>query len=239
MTNSERRISRQRPFLPPPGETKADWWIVAEVAKRLGYQGFDWDGPAAVFREHAALSAFENQGSRDFDLGGLAALDDAGFDALTPVQWPVRDASDLGDKRFFAEGGFFTPDRKGRFIAPAPVHLSETATEAFPLLLNTGRIRDQWHTMTRTADHQGLPCILWNPSLRSIQDDAARFQLESNHHARVRSAHGEALLAVKLDDGLLPERSSLPSIGLMQRQAMPASGGLFSPMLTPFPASPT
>src|ERR1700731_1535463 len=83
VTNSERRISRQRAFLEPPGETKPDWWIVSEVAKRLGFAAaFDFNSAADVFREHAALSGFENNGSRDFDIGALQSFSDDGFDAV-------------------------------------------------------------------------------------------------------------------------------------------------------------
>src|SRR6266852_5720159 len=111
VTNSERRISRQRAFLKPPGETKPDWWMVGEVAKRLGFgAAFNFSSAADIFREHAALSAFENNGSRDFDIGALQSLSDDAFDALAPVLWPIR----LGDiepqQRFFADGGFFTND---------------------------------------------------------------------------------------------------------------------------------
>src|SRR5271155_4804012 len=118
VTNSERRISRQRAFITPPGEAKADWWIVAEVAKRLGFgAAFDFKSAAAIFREHAALSAFENNGSRDFDIGGLSELNDDAFDAMKPVLWPHR-TDETGQQRFFAGGEFFTNDRKGRFVAP-------------------------------------------------------------------------------------------------------------------------
>src|ERR1700677_999956 len=80
VTNSERRISRQRAFLEPPGEDKPDWWIVSEVAKRLGLDAvFPFTSAAEVSREHAALSAFENSGSRDFDIGALTALSDEAF----------------------------------------------------------------------------------------------------------------------------------------------------------------
>ena len=80
VTNSERRISRQRAFLSAPGEARPDWWIVGEVAKRLGFgAAFDFNSAADIFREHAALSAFENDGSRDFDIGGLKSLSDEAF----------------------------------------------------------------------------------------------------------------------------------------------------------------
>src|SRR5882757_2412391 len=94
VTNSERRISRQRPFLAPPGEAKPDWWIVTEVARRLGFgAAFDFNSAAEVFREHAALSAFENGGSRDFDIGALQSLSDEAFDTMTPVLWPAREGA--------------------------------------------------------------------------------------------------------------------------------------------------
>src|SRR5215216_6716821 len=105
VTNSERRISRQRAFLNSPGEAKADWWILSEVAKRLGFgAAFEFNSAADIFREHAALSAFENDGIRDFDIGALQSLSDEAFDAMAPVQWPMRQDAPP-QKRFFAEGG--------------------------------------------------------------------------------------------------------------------------------------
>src|SRR5690606_1239318 len=116
VTNSERVISRQRAFLPAPGDARADWWIVSEVAKRIGAgDAFPYRGPAAIFREHAALSAFENGGMRDFDLGALAAISDEEYARLAPVRWPCAAAPASG-KRFFAAGGYFTPDRRARFV---------------------------------------------------------------------------------------------------------------------------
>src|ERR1700722_20130979 len=147
VTNSERRISRQRPFLPVPGETRPDWWIVNEVGRRLGFgAAFDYSSAADVFREHAALSAFENNGGRDFDIGALASLSDDAFDAMPPVLWPAREAMPP-QARFFGEGGFFANDRKARFVAPDIPSLRTETTAGRPLRLNTGRIRDQWHTM--------------------------------------------------------------------------------------------
>src|SRR4051795_10466391 len=97
VTNSERRVSRQRAFLDAPGEAKPDWWIVAEVARRLGFgAAFGFASAADVFREHAVLSAFENSGDRDFDIGALQGLSDQAFDELDPVQWPVRSGETEG-----------------------------------------------------------------------------------------------------------------------------------------------
>src|SRR5690349_17782635 len=92
VTNSERRISRQRAFLPAPGEARPDWWMLSEVARRLGFaNAFDYTSAADIFREHAALSAFENNGNRDFDIGALKAVSNEGFDQMAPVQWPIRE----------------------------------------------------------------------------------------------------------------------------------------------------
>ena len=83
VTNSERRISRQRAFLDAPGESKPDWWILGEIAKRLGFgNAFAFQSAADVFREHALLSGFENEGKRGFDIGGLAQMSDDEFDEL-------------------------------------------------------------------------------------------------------------------------------------------------------------
>jgi assimilatory nitrate reductase catalytic subunit len=152
VTNSERCVSRQRPFMPLPGEAKPDWWIVTEVARRLGFaSAFPYRSAADVFREHAALSAFENDGSRDFDLGGLADLSNTDFDRLAPVQWPLPAGRTADARRFFANGSFYTPDRKAKFIAPEKPTPREALSQQFPFRLNTGRVRDQWHTMTRTG----------------------------------------------------------------------------------------
>ena len=96
VTNSERCISRQRSFLTAPGEAKPDWWILSQVAQRLGFgDAFAWQHPADIFREHASLSGFENAGERAFDISGLAQLSNEQWDAMRPIQWPVNAASGL------------------------------------------------------------------------------------------------------------------------------------------------
>ena len=198
VTNSERRISRQRPFLAPPGEARPDWWILSRVAGRLGFgNDFGWRTAGEVFREHAALSAFENDGARDFDIGALAELDGPAYDDLEPTQWPARKGAAGGETRFFAEGGFFTPDRRARFVA---VELAAATDAARPLRLNTGRIRDQWHTMTRTGKSPRLASHLPEPFLEISPADALRAGLADGGFARVTSAHGEAVLRVRLDE---------------------------------------
>ena len=204
VTNSERRISRQRPFRPAPGEARPDWWMLAEVGKRMGWAtAFTYDAPAAVFREHAALSGFENAGTRGFDIGGLAELSDAGYDALAPVAWPVPAVGSRGG-RLFAEGGFFTADRKARFVPVRYRPPVAVADADFPFLLNTGRIRDQWHTMTRTGLVPRLMSHLDEPRLALHPDDAARLNLDAGDLVRVKTAQGAAVLRAEPSEDQRP-----------------------------------
>lgn len=152
VTNSERRISRQRGLLKPAGESRHDWQALCAVAAKMGFaEHFDYQHPAEIFDEHARLTAFENHGDRALDLGGLSGLTTAEYDNFRPVQWPVPEKTVAGATRLFADGAFFTADKKARFIAISPRLPEQQTTTAFPFVLNTGRSRDQWHTMTRTG----------------------------------------------------------------------------------------
>jgi assimilatory nitrate reductase catalytic subunit len=201
VTNSERRISRQRSFLKLPGEAKADWWIVTQVAQRLGFaDAFKFTCAADVFREHAALSAFENNGTRDFDIGALAAISDTEFNALVPVQWPARAGAPLDDTRFFADGKFYTPDGKAKMLAPEMPRPQAPVTQEFPFRLNTGRIRDQWHTMTRTGLSPRLGAHLPEPFVEVHPDDAVAHGLTPGGFARVSSPYGACVLKVVITE---------------------------------------
>ncbi|HXW71919.1 MAG TPA: molybdopterin-dependent oxidoreductase [Methylocella sp.] len=199
VTNSERCVSRQRAFRGAPGEARADWWMFAEVARRMGWQKeFSYAGPAAIFREHAALSAFENEGRRVFNLGGLADIDDAAYDALAPQQWPFpRDGARQSAQRLFANGGFPTPDGRARMV-PVAV-LAAQPINCYPLTLNTGRIRDQWHTMTRTGRVPHLMTHTAGPRLSLNARDAARRQIANGGLARVFNEQGKAIMRVSID----------------------------------------
>lgn len=199
VTNSERRISRQRAFLPPAGEAKPDWWIISEVAKRMGHgDAFSYVSVDEIFREHAALSGFENGGVRDFDIAGLEALTSADYDDMAPIQWPVERPTAAGRKRLFASGNFFTPDRRARFVAVADPKLAVAPERYLPLLLNTGRIRDQWHTMTRTGKSPRLGAHIDAPLVSVHPVDAEAFGVTDGGFARIATLHGTAVLRVQV-----------------------------------------
>jgi assimilatory nitrate reductase catalytic subunit len=202
VTNSERCISRQRGFLTLPGEARPDWRIVTDVGRRMGYgEAFSYRCAADVFREHAALSAFENGGTRGFDIGALARISDQDYDALEPVYWPARAGQARPQNRLFADGGFFTADRKARFVAPAPPALAHATSAEFPLRLNTGRLRDQWHSMTRTGLSPRLGAHRPEPFVEVHPLDAEAHGLVHGGFARVTSAHGACTLQVVVCDG--------------------------------------
>lgn len=201
VTNSERRISRQRAFLPQAGEARPDWWIVSEVAKRMGFaDAFGYASPADIFREHAELTGFENGGTRDLDASGLATLSDEDYAACAPVQWPLSKAGAAGEKRLFASGGFFTADRRARFVAVADPKLAATSGRFLPLLLNTGRVRDQWHTMTRTGKSPRLGAHIDEPCVAIHPKDAAAFDVVDGGFARISTLHGSAVLRVAVSE---------------------------------------
>jgi assimilatory nitrate reductase catalytic subunit len=238
VTNSERRISRQRAFLDPPGEAKPDWWIVSEVAKRLGFgASFDFNSAADVFREHAALSAFENHGGRDFDIGTLKSLSDEAFDAMAPVQWPAREGAPE-QARFFAEGQFFASDRKARFVAPEIPALRTEITAGRPLRLNTGRIRDQWHTMTRTGVSPRLGQHLPEPFVEVHPDDALRFGVFDDGFARVTTDYGQCTLKVVVSERQQRGMLFAPIHWSEATASAARVGALVAPFTDPFSGQP-
>ncbi len=192
VTNSERVISRQRGFLPLPGEARPDWWIVKEVGRRMGWTSdFAYSRPADIYREHARLSAYQNGGARLFDIGRHAAIGNADYDAMAPWRWGGE---------AFAHGRFPTPDGRARLVpvqqAPLPAPLAN-----WPMTLNTGRYRDQWHTMTRTglspklANHRREPMVEIHPA------DAEALGIAEGDLARVSTPRGASVFRATLSEG--------------------------------------
>lgn len=199
VTNSERRISRQRPFLEAPGQARADWWILSRFAQLMGYQGFDYQGPHEIFHEHAALSAFENDGKRDFDLSGLGAIDQQDYDDFSPLQWPVK-SHQQGQARMFGDGRFFTGTGRARFIAVTPRPPGQMPDSDYSLILNTGRVRDQWHTMTRTGKSPRLNGHVYEPYAEINSYDARQMGIRSGQLVEVSSTLGKVILRAGVNE---------------------------------------
>lgn len=239
VTNSERCISRQRPFLPAPGEVKADWWIIKRVAQAMGYtDGFEYESPAQIFQEHAVLSGFENDGARDFDISALSKLDEMDFDDLKPVQWPAIQGSTNKVSRLFADGHFFTPNGKARFLAVTPRPVAFARDESFPFSLNTGRVRDQWHTMTRTGKTARLTEHCPEPYAEIHPEDASQKNIEDGALVRIFSRWGEVIARARFSEDQQKGSLFVPIHWSAQFASLGRVGAVVNPALDPISGQP-
>lgn len=210
VTNTERRISRQRGLMPASGEAKHDWQIICEVAKAMGFDsGFNFNKPSDIFAEYAGLTTFNNNGTRDLDLSGLCNLTDKEYNRLKPIQWPVASSADFnqpkGTKRLFTDGQFYTASGKAQFISTCYTPPEQLTSKDFPFVLNSGRVRDQWHTMTRTGKTAELTSHIGRPYLAIHAKDADKLDFKNNDLVKLNAAHlsSEGLavcLPVKIDN---------------------------------------
>ncbi len=206
VTNSERRISRVRPAVPAPGEARNDWLIAADFARRLearlrpGQPSlFPYPTPESVWNEHR-----ESTRGRDLDITGLsyAMLDDAG-----PQQWPLKEGEAQGRARLYEDGVFPTPDGKARFFDTPFVPLAEPRDVRYPFSLTTGRLRDQWHGMSRTGTLGRLFGHVPEPVIELHRQDMARLQLQEGDLAHITSKRGSLVLPVAASDAVAPAQA--------------------------------
>ena len=240
VTNSERCISRQRAFLPAPGEARADWQALCEVARRMGFAGFDYDGAHAIFDEHAHLSTWKNGEdgyNRAFRLDPLVGMDRAAYDALEPIQWPLRSPTE-GSARLFGDGHFSHPDGKARFIAAAPRAPVHAPDGEFPLALNTGRLRDQWHTMTRTGKSPRLAGHAPEPFVDLHPHDALLAGVREGELARVSSRWGAMVARVAHGGGIARGSAFVPIHWNGQTASDARVGALVNPEVDPVSGEP-
>ena len=218
VTNGERRISRQRAFMPAFQQSQRDWWIICQVARAMGFgKAFGYQHESEIFAEYAALTekAFESTGS--FSLAALTKIDRKRYDSLMPFQWPQHQPEQLsfGDVRVFANGKFHTDNGRPNMV---PVSFqsrqksmsngaqwlnssssSLSAQSGHGLLtLNSGRSRDHWHTMTRTQIAERLNLHTAEPFVWINPDDARQFALRNNEFVQLKNDFGESLRKIKL-----------------------------------------
>ncbi|RLT94766.1 nitrate reductase [Ketobacter sp.] len=237
VTNSERRISRQKGALEPLGEARQDWRILTDVAAAMGFaEHFPYTTAADVFREHARLTRLNRHSPRKLDLGNLAELSEQQYDELAPVQWPVLDNMD--SQRLYGDGHFSTDSGKARFVAVAYSGVSHPVSPDWPLALNTGRIRDQWHTMTRTALAPPLNAHKPEPFVEIHPDTAADMGLEDQKLARIQSPWGSAILRVNVTDSLRRGELFVPMHWNDQWARGARIGELVNPAVDPISGQP-
>jgi assimilatory nitrate reductase catalytic subunit len=238
VTNSERVISRQRPFLPVPGEARADWRIICDVARAMGFSGFDFTSPHEVFREHARLSAHANEGQRAFNLGAWSDLTAEEYERWQPSAWPMARSRDSASGPMFTDGRFQHSDGRARFVALTPRLPENPPSEEFPLVLNTGRVRDHWHTMTRTGKSPRLSAHVDEPFIEVNPADALRYAVRSGELARVRSSWGAMVVRVRMN-GEVPAGMVFAPIHWNRAYSSDARvGGLMNPVVDPISGEP-
>ena len=209
VTNSERRISRVRPAVPPAGQARHDWAIATDLARRLAARIaperialFPYTTPESIWNEHR-----DSTRGRDLDITGLSY---ALLEAKGPQQWPCPEGATAGRTRLYADGVYPTADGRARFADVAPRPLAEAPDAKYPFSLLTGRLRDQWHGMSRTGllgrlyGHEGLPAIDLAPA------DLARLGLRDGDLVRVASRRGAIVLPARASEGLLAGQAFLP-----------------------------
>lgn len=201
VTNSERCMSRQRSFLTLPGEAKPDWWIISQVAQRMGFEkAFQYQSAAHIFREHAALSAVAAQQGKFFDISALATISDRDYNEMAPQQWPAT-MDKVSARRVFADGTFAHSDGRARFVPVVPrlpdYHRNDMAT----FCLNSGRIRDQWHTMTRTGRTARLFQHLSEPFVDMHPEDIRAQRLHEGSLVQLSNAQGSVIVRLRAQSG--------------------------------------
>ncbi|WP_290704562.1 nitrate reductase [Amphritea sp.] len=239
VTNSERIISRQKGFLEPAGHSLHDWQIICSVAQAMGFEeGFRFNSPAEIFAEHAALSGFRNSGKRFFDISALSTLSEDEYHDMKPVRWPVIKNSKADSTRLFSDGRFNTLSGRARLIPITPTAPISQVSETYPLILNTGRIRDQWHTMTRTGKASRLLNHIDQPYVELSLQDAADKGIAENDLVEIRSAISRCLVRAKITEGQPEGSVFMPIHWTAQFASLARVDSLFASIKDPISGQP-
>ena len=195
MTNSERRISYLNKIVDAPGEALPDTEIIYRFAQLMGYNGFDYPDYNTIYKEHAALTAGTN-----IDIAGL---DHDIIKQKKTVQWPYQAGEQgNGTARLFTDKVFYTSSKKAIIHGVPDILTSEKPNEDFPFILTTGRIRDQWHTMSKTGKVNKLKQHISDAYLEIHPADARRLNLPDESLVVVTSRRGEVRVKTKISGGI-------------------------------------
>jgi ferredoxin-nitrate reductase len=203
MTNSERRLTYLPKLIDPPGQALPDAVIVARLAAAMGWsKPFAYTSAAEIFAEFAALTA-----GTPCDCSGISH---ARLAAEGPLQWPVPSPEHLGTPRLYADEHFATPDRRARFVAAEHDEIVEPPDAAFPVILTTGRVRDHWHTLTRTAKSPALTARTPEPILDVHPQDARRVGVHDGDVVEITSRRGTAIVQCRVSETIRAGTCFLP-----------------------------
>ncbi|MVN21593.1 nitrate reductase [Mucilaginibacter arboris] len=203
MTNSERRISYLPKIIEPPGEALPDAEIICRFARKMNFKGFDFASASEIFKEHTKLTAKTNI--------DISALDYSILKAQKTVQWPYRKKSlQQGTVRLFTDNRFYTPSKKAVIKTVLDGFASEQPDADFPFVLTTGRIRDQWHTMSKTGKVSKLNKHISEPYLEIHPQDAAELNLADHDLVTIKSRRGEVRVKAKLTSNIKKDVVFLP-----------------------------
>ncbi|MCC8409174.1 molybdopterin-dependent oxidoreductase [Mucilaginibacter sp. UR6-1] len=191
MTNSERRISYLNKVSDPPGEALPDAEIICRFAQKMGYTGFDYKDAAAIYAEHVKLTAQTN-----IEISGVS------YEVLkqqSSVQWPYKKRNrQAGTPRLFTDKKFYTPTGKAIIHAVPDALNSEMPDQDFPFVLTTGRIRDQWHTMSKTGKVNKLNQHIKEAFVEVNPLDAIALQINDADIVHITSRRGEVQVKAKV-----------------------------------------
>ena len=258
VTNSERRISRQRGILPPPGNAKHDWQIMCDVATKMGFgEAFNFTHPSQIFCEYAGLTGYHNNGKRQLDLSPLQALSEVQYNGLSPIQWPFQNAvlntsscsaklsannkPNLISKRPFEDKQFSTPSGKARLIPVTYKAPLQVTSDAYPFVVNSGRARDQWHTMTRTGKAAKLLAHMPSASVYINPKDAADLGVANNDLVSLTSAvcqDAPVIYPVKADTDMREGEVFIPIHWSAQWGSHSKLGALYASAVDPISGQP-
>lgn len=208
VTNSERRISRVRRAVAAPGSARADWDIGIDAARRLaarlgrGAHLFPYAGPDEVFAEHCLTTV-----GRDLDIGGLSY---AVLEAEGPQQWPRPAGASQGAARLYTDHHFATDNGRARFHVARHHGVASPISARYPFHLLTGRLRDQWHGMSRSGRVPALFAHTQEAALSMNPGDMARRGLADGELVRVSNSHGDWVLPVSSNDAMLSGQLFVP-----------------------------
>ncbi len=208
VTNSERRITRLQSAAEKPGEARHDWEIAVDFAQRLsekldqGTNLFPYVSAESIFNEHR-----ETTRGRDLDITGLS------YDKLVhdgPQQWPFVEGDKQGKDRLYSDGVFATANGKAQFFAASYLPTADQTSDQYPLHLLTGRLRDQWHGMSRTGTVAQLYNHVETPALSIHPDMLAERELNDGDIVRMFNQRGSLVVKCEASETVKPNETFMP-----------------------------